>query len=166
MIEKLFKKEKLNFKNLIFIGLYCMCSFFIYVYFSVTKNPQNTILLYYTFLTHFYLIIFDYRALRKLNYFCIWIIIALIHFVIYLNIKSNDTYAFINGHAASGFRATLLVLISFQIIRYISFEAQGMDFVIASRSGKMDDYNEREFTSLDIFLGMLLFIMIVVFNVL
>lgn len=165
MLEKLFIKEKLNFKNLLFISIYSIVSFFIYVYFDVTKNPQNNILFCYTFFTHFYLITFDYRALRKLKYFSFWMIIALIHFVIYLNIRNNDSFAFVNGHAANGLRTTLFLLISFQIIRFFSFEIQEMDYVMPSKYGKMDMFNERKFTSWDVFFSMFLLALIIFLNI-
>ncbi len=165
MLEKLFKKEKLNYRNIIFLAIYTIVSFFIYVYFEVTKNPQNNILTFYTFFTHFSLIIFDYRALRKLNYFCFWMIIAVIHFVIYLNIIDNNSYTFVNGHAANGFKTTLILLVSFQIVRLFSFEVQGMDYVMPSKSGKMDIFDEREFTKWDIFFSMIMLGLMLFWNI-
>lgn len=157
MLEKLFLKEKLNIRNLIIIAIYTIVSFFLYVYFEVTKKPETSLLFGYSFITHFWLIGFDYRALRKLNYFCFWLLVGIIQFVIYLNIKDNPTYALVNGHAANGFRTTLILLIGFQFVRLLSFEIQGVDFVMPQKSGKMDMFNEREFTNVDIVLSFLLF---------
>ncbi len=156
MLNNLFNKEKLNVKNILILSIYIVFSFFLYVYFDVTKKPNINFLMYYTFITHFWLIGFDYRALRKLNYYIIWLLIGIIHFVIYLKIKDNSAYAFVKGHAADGFKTTIIVLIFFQFIRLLSFEVQGLDYVSPPRSGKMDMYNEREYTGWDIFLTMIL----------
>lgn len=155
MFANLFNKEKLSIKNLLFIAIYITVSFFIYVYYEVTKNPQNSILFGYTFLTHFWLICFDYRALRKLNYFCFWLLVGIIHFVIYLKI---------NGYAAIGFRTTLILLICFQFVRLLSFEVQGMDYVLPQKHSKMDMFEEREYTNWDHFLTFLLLGLILILN--
>ena len=166
MLNKLFNKEKLNKKNILIIVIYFIFSFFLYVYFEVTKNPDIYILMSYTFLTHFWLIGFDYRALRKLNYYCFWLLIGIIHFIIYIKIKDNSAYDFVNGHASDGFKVTLILLLFFQIIRLISFEVQGMDYVSPSKSGKMDMFNEREYTKWDILFTLVLFGVILFLNIL
>lgn len=165
MLKKLFKKEKLNLKNMLILAIYTVFSFFLYVYFDVTKKPNINIALYYTFLTHFWLIGFDYRALRKLNYYSIWFVIGVIHFLIYLKIKDNSAYAFVKGHAASGFKTTSILLLFLQFIRFLSFEVQGMDYVSPSKSSKMDLFNEREFTKWDILFSFVLFGMILISNI-
>lgn len=165
MFEKLLNKEKLNVKNKLILAIYVIFSFFLYVYFGVTKKPDIYILMSYTFLTHFWLIGFDYRALRKLNYFFFWLLIGMIHFVIYINIKDNSAYAFVKGHAANGFRTTLILLLIFQCIRFLSFEVQGMDYVSPPKSGKMDMFNEREYTNWDILFTFVLLGVILLSNI-
>jgi len=165
MLEKLFNKEKLNVKNILILAIYIVFSFFLYIYFDVTKKPNIYILIYYTFLTHFWLISFDYRALRKLNYYSIWLLLGIIHFVIYLKIKDNSAYTFVKGHAASGFRTTLILLLFFQFVRFLSFEVQVMDYVSPSKSGKMDMFNEREYTKWDILFSFVLFGVILISNI-
>jgi hypothetical protein len=165
MLEKLFKKEKLNVKNILILAIYTVFSFFLYIYFDVTKKPNIYITMYYTFLTHFWLISFDYRALRKLNYYSIWFVIGIIHFIIYLKIKDNSAYAFVKGHAADGFRTTLILLLFFQFVRFLSFEVQGMDYVFPPKSGKMDMYNEREYTKWDILFTFVLFGVMLISNI-
>jgi hypothetical protein len=165
MLEKLFKKEKLNVKNILILAIYTVFSFFLYIYFDVTKKPNIYILMYYTFLTHFWLIGFDYRALRKLNYYILWLLIGIIHFVIYLKIKDNSAYAFVKGHAANGFRTSLILLFSFQFVRLLCFEVQRMDYVFPSKSDKMDMYNEREYTKWDILFAFFLLGVMLISNI-
>lgn len=164
MLEKLFNKEKFSIKNLLFMAIYIIVSFFIYVYFEVTKNPQKSILIFYTFLTHFYLIAFDYRAIRKIKYFCFWLLVGIVHFVIYLKINENTTYAFVNGTAANGFRTTLLLLLFFQFVRLLSFEVQGVDYVLPQRHSRMDMFEEREYTNWDHLFTFLLLAFTIIFN--
>lgn len=99
-----------------------------------------------------FLYVFGYKALRNMSFFICWIVIALIHFAIYLNIRDIQTTAFMTKGANTGLRNTILLLVLFQVLRVVSLKIQHQELITPSRGGGLDLYNEREATFLDLLL--------------
>ena len=150
MENKLIRCYKLSKWNIITVCFYVLLSFFLWSYYFENKTDQKQILFYYGFGTQFFIYGCQYRALRNFNYFLIWTVIAIIHFCIYLTIKDFSELAFVNGHAALGLRSTIITLLLFQFLRFISLKIQNKELAVPSRNGKTDLLDERKITIVDI----------------
>lgn len=150
MENKLIRCYQLSKWNIITVCFYLLLSFFLWSYGVENKNSQKEILFYYGFGTQFFLYSFQYRALRNFNYFLIWIIIAIIHFCIFLAIRDSPELALPNGHAALGLRSTIISLLLFQFLRYISLVIQKKELVMPSKGGRTDLLDERKVTVVDV----------------
>lgn len=150
MENKLIRCYKLSKWNIITICFYVLLSFFLWSYCSVNETNTRKILFYYGFGTQFFIYCFQYRALRNFNYFLIWIVIAIIHFCVYLAIKDFSELAFANGNAALGLRNTIITLLLFQFLRLMSLKIQDKELVVPSKGSRTDLLDERKITIVDI----------------
>lgn len=53
------------------------------------------------------------------------------------------------GHSATGFRNTILLLLLFQVLRFISAKTQGQELVCPSKGSRTDIFDERKATFID-----------------
>lgn len=150
MKNKLIRFYKLSKWNIIIICFYVLLSFFLWSYCSENKITTRETLFFYGFGTQFFIYGFQYRALRNFNYFLIWIVIAIIHFCVYLAIKDYPELAFVNYHAALGLRSTIITLLLFQFLRFLSLKIQDKELVAPARNSRTDLLDERRITIVDI----------------
>lgn len=156
MASKLIQQYKLNKWNIATISIYILISYFCWVYFSIAKNPKN-VLFAYALGTHFFLYLFQYKALRNFNYFLIWIVIGVAHLALYFDIESDQGLAFVNGHAATGLRNTIILLGLFQLLRYASLKIQHVELVCPSRGNDHGLFDNRKSTIVDTICGLVYF---------
>ena len=150
MEQPIFYFKTLTTKNIISLASYLVVSIAIYYYISpLTLEDKQSYIFGYAILTQLFLYMFGYKALRNMSYFVCWVVIALIHLFIYLNIKDSLTTTFMTKGANTGLRNTIFLLILFQILRVISLNVQHQELVVPSKGGKMDLYEERKFNFLD-----------------
>lgn len=149
MENKLIRCYKLSTWNIITVCFYVLLSFFLWSYYFENKIDQKKVLFFYGFGTQFFIYVFQYRALRNFNYFLIWIVIGILHLCVYLSIKDSAELAFVNGHAALGLRSTLISLLLFQFLRFISLKIQNKELVVPARSSRTDLLDERKITLVD-----------------
>lgn len=150
MENKFIRCYKLSKWNVITVCFYLLLSFFLWSYGVENKIYQKEILFYYGFGTQFFIYSFQYRALRNFNYFLIWMGIAIIHFCIFLSIKDSPELALENGHASLGLRSTIISLLLFQFLRYVSLKIQKKELVAPAKQSKTDLLDERKITIVDI----------------
>lgn len=165
MKNKFIRSYQLTKWNIITICCYLLLSIFLLSYGMVNKIYLKKILFFYGFGTQFFIYGFQYRALRNFNYFLIWTVIGIIHFCIFLSIKDSVELAFVNGHASLGLRSTLITLLLFQFLRYLSLKIQGKELVVPAKNGKTDLLDERKITVADtifffIFIGVTMFFLV------
>ncbi|MCM0666219.1 hypothetical protein [Flavobacterium tyrosinilyticum] len=152
MKNKFIRRYQLTKWNIITICSYFLLSIFLLSYGAINKIHLKEILFFYGFGTQFFIYGSQYRALRNFNCFLIWTVIGIIHFCIFLSIKDSVELAFVNGHASLGLRSTLITLLLFQFLRYLSLKIQGKELVVPSKNSRTDLLGERKTTVVDIFL--------------
>ncbi|MFH6957459.1 hypothetical protein ACHRV1_08635 [Flavobacterium aquidurense] len=162
MENKLIRCYKLNKWNIITVCIYLLLSIFLWMYCLENKIDQKEILFYYGFGTQFFIYSFQYRELRNFNYFLIWIVIAIIQFCIYLAIKDSPELALVNGNAALGLRSTIITLLLFQFLRFLSLQIQHKELVAPARSSKTDLLDERKITIFDV-ICFIIFVAVTIF---
>ncbi len=167
MENKFIRSYQLSKWNIITIFSYLLLSIFLLSYGAVNKICLKKILFFYGFGTQFFLYCFQYRALRNFNYFLIWTGIGIIHFFIFLSIKDSVELIFVNnnGNAALGLRSTLISLILFQFLRFLSLRIQDKELVVPSKNSRYDMLDERKVTIVDYIAFFAFFIVTIFFIV-
>lgn len=116
------------------------------------KHALTGILFGYAFGTHLFLYVFQYRAMRNLYVYLFWVMVGLVHLYFYMQLKDDPGLQQVNGHSATGLRNTIILLIIFQGLRYISLDEQGIDLVCPSKYGGTDVMDNRRANPTDILL--------------
>ena len=78
--------------------------------------------------------------MRKLLFTQFFILIGLIHIIIFLLIKDNGELYFEKGHSGKGLNYTIIAILLIQILRYLSLKIQQKELVFhtsLSDEGKM-----------------------------
>lgn len=151
MRKNIFYFESLKKFDYISITAYLLISAILFIYcYKAPQEVNQTILLGYGFGTSMLLYGFCYRSLRNLTVYFIWMVIALIHFLIYLQLMDIPDLEMKNGHAAIGLRNTLPMLILFQILRFANIKIQNQELVAPARGSNTDIFNERRVNIADI----------------
>lgn len=149
MENKLIRCYKLNKWNIITVSSYVVLSIFLLTYSIENKYDHRGLLFFYGFGTQFFIYGFQYRALRNFNYFLIWVLIAIIHFYIFLVLKNFPELELVESHAAAGLRSTIFSLLLFQFLRFISLKIQHKELVVPAKNSRYDILDERKVTIVD-----------------
>ncbi|MHC1732685.1 MAG: hypothetical protein AB9888_11760 [Bacteroidales bacterium] len=152
MEKQIFYFDKTTKWDKITILLYIVLSIGLTVYYR--NNPldyklQRDVLFAYTFGTHLFLYLFNYKSLRNLKVYFIWFALGLIHLLIYFKLKDVSYLQNVKGHASTGLRNTVLLLILYQILRFISAKTQGQELVAPARGSTTDFFDDRRVTIID-----------------
>ena len=144
MKRPIFYFEKFRPWDIWTIVIYAIIS--IAVFFNLTKN----ILSNYTILTCVFIYLFNYKSLRNLSVYLIWLLFGVGQLVGYLYLKEDNSLLMPQGgSAALGLRNIFILLIVFQLLRVISLNIQNQEFVAPTRGGAIDIFEERRVSWLD-----------------
>ena len=167
MFHPIFYFGKLDLWDRISIAFYLTATvicgyFFLYNNSSATNR---TLLLFYTLGTQLLLYLLNYKSLRNLSVFFIWIFISLLHLFAYLQLKDNPELQNVRGHAAMGLRNTIILLLLYQILRIISLKTQRQELVAPTRGGTTDIFEGRKLTIVDYVLFVIYYATTFILNV-
>ncbi|SOE23824.1 hypothetical protein SAMN06298216_4204 [Spirosomataceae bacterium TFI 002] len=153
MAQPIFYFDKLKTWDKVTIALYVLLSAGLYYYFDNTTNTktQRDILFGYAFSTQIFFYFFNYESLRNLSVYTFWVAIGFIHLYLYFQLKDNQALLNVRGHSATGLRNTLVLLLLFQVLRFISARTQGQELVCPSKS-RTDLFDDRQITFIDFIL--------------
>lgn len=162
-LKDIFYFDRLSPWDKISILIYIFLSIIFFWFFYVTKDVEikRNIIWLYPSLTQVLIYILNYKSLRNLSVFFIWILIGIIHLVFYFVIKENQILFCNNIDVPLGLRNTILMLVVYQILRIICIKTQNEDIVaVISRHG--DLFDERKPTIVDLVLHFTYFIILIV----
>jgi hypothetical protein len=164
MKQSIFYFETLKLWDKISIVLYFILSFGIWYFFNNTTNVslQRNILTGYTLGTHIFIYFLNYKSLRNLTVYLLWILISILHLIFYFQLKDYPLLQNVHGHSATGLRNTFLLLLLFKVLRLISIKIQSVELVCPSRASKTDLFDERKVTYLD-FILFVIYIVVAIF---
>lgn len=123
--------------------LYALISLAAYYYF------RTDFFTWYVIGTHIGIYVLGYRALRNMSYFLCWVIIAIIHFGIYIHFKDSLFFDIADGWTIKGLRNTIFLLLCFQVLRFANLKIQHQELVVPSKGSRTDFYDERKVNFLD-----------------
>ncbi len=167
MRQSIFYFDRLNAWDKISIILYILttsiCGYLFY--FDNSFNSNRQLLLLYTLGTHSLLYLINYKSLINLTVYFIWICFALIHLYLYFQLRLDPSLSNFRGHAATGLRNTIILLLLYQVLRIISVNIQSQELVAPSRGNTKDIFEERRITFVDFILFIIYFAIMIILSI-
>ncbi len=167
MLQPIFYFDKLDLWDQLSIAFYvvvtAICGYFLL--YSNSANTNRTMLLFYTLGTQLLLYLLNYKSLRNLTVYLIWIVIALAHLFFYFQLNDSPELQNVRGHAATGLRNTIIVLLLYQVLRIVSVNTQKQELVAPTRGGTTDIFEGRKLTLIDYLLFVVYFATTIILNV-
>jgi len=119
------------------------------MYDNLDVEGRKNLIFNYTIGTHFFLYLFNYKSLRNLTVYFFWLVVGFIHLYFYFQLKDNTNLFFARGHSATGLRNTLILLLLYQLLRFLSAKTQHQELVSPTRGGGTDLFDDRKVTFVD-----------------
>ena len=113
----------------------------------------------YLFLLPLLLVGLFFRKLRNIQFYLAWLLISIVHLLIYPMVYENPDFAFQRGTSFDGLVALLPTLIIFQLFRQIFFSLKEQEMIISVRQYRMTMYEEedrRKMTWIEVIFSILL----------
>ena len=149
-MKQFIRKESLNNWDIWSIVVYAIIT--IGVFYIGINIQQGFIWLIsiYSFGTPMFLYIFNYRSLRKIYVFLIWFLISLIQIWLYSILHDNPAWVTpIGNHWADGLQLNWIVLIYYQLARFIHLKIKKNELVSACYGSNYDLHDDRKIDYLD-----------------
>jgi hypothetical protein len=143
--------ENLNPWEIIAIVLYAIVTLVIALssfWGNDTDEKQDLIILYILFASLF-LYLFFYKALRNFKSYLIWMGFAVFHAILFFGFRSKPQLHVFDGKPPLIFFDTVMALLLFQLFRYFSIAIQHKEFVVPTKGGGKDLFEERKPTWVD-----------------
>jgi len=132
-----FRSYKLSPWNIVTMSLYSILSVGMLYYYAYAEFPDKNHIVSYTIGTHLFLYVFYIKPLRNFKEYLYWLTVAIIHFCFFLYLKDLPGFKMGNGNSVGNLlRNTLILLLLFQALRYLSLKIQGQELDCPSRSPK------------------------------
>lgn len=144
-----FRRYKPSPWNIVTMSLYTILSVGMLYYYAYAEFPKADYLFIYGFGTHLFLYCYQYKALRNFNIYLFWFAVSIIQLAFYLRLKDEKSFFSPAGlSSAQPLRNTIILIILFQLLRYVSIQTQRKELVCPERSGN-DFYDNRKPTRID-----------------
>ena len=143
-LKELTKTDKIAYIGYIIISL--LLSVF---YFISGNDTRNEILIIYATSTQFVIYFFLYVSLRNFRTYLIWFSFSFIHLLIYFLIRNSDAVQMQRGAAVSPMKNTIILLLVFQLLRFISLKLQNREFVVPPKGGGKDLIENKSISATD-----------------
>ena len=151
MTQPIFYFDKLNTWDKTTIFLYLLLSLGLwYCYDKSISGIENSAILFgYAFGTQLFIYLINYRSLRNLTVYFFWFLMGDLHLYIYFQLKEAAILQGVKADYAIVLRNTIILLVIFQVLRFISAKTQGRELVCPTRIGGPDLFGERPTTIID-----------------
>ncbi|MGF7077011.1 hypothetical protein ABIC84_004975 [Mucilaginibacter sp. 3215] len=117
-------------------------------FFSNPETKQITIIMYIV-LTQLLLYFFLYVSLRNFSSYLIWFGFSIVHLFLYLIFKRYPGPQMVRGNPSTGLVNTIILLLLFQLLRYVSLKIQHREFVAPAKGGGPDLFENKKVSFAD-----------------
>lgn len=156
---KIIRYEKLNKWDYTTILIYFLISIFVIFTAFYEYDNWKMIINIYSFSTPLFLYLLNYKSLRKIYVYIIWLFFSLLHLWIYFELKEKYNSNIEIEYYLKRLRYTSLFLVYFQIVRVIHIKIKNIELVAPSWGGSYDIYDMRKIKFLD-YLFFVIFILL------
>ena len=125
--------------DIVTIVIYVLFTLSVFItYSSGSANAAQLTLITYVVLTQLGIYFFLYGALRNFKLYLIWCGFGVLHVIMYLLFRGNPKLDMVKGNPSSGLLNTIILLLLFQVLRFLSIKIQIREFVAPSKGGNYD----------------------------
>lgn len=163
MEKRIFEFSRLQLWDYITIGLYLVLTIYIHLTFTKDTFPSyaNLLIFGYIFGTMMFNYLFNYKSLRNMTVFSIWILFGLYHFWLFKHLENVKEMYYDSRHIAYGLKYSIVVLVIQQIFRFSYIKLTNMELVAPVKGGGTDIFDNRYPNILDFaFFALYVFIIV------
>jgi hypothetical protein len=142
--------EKLKPFDIVAIVIYSIFTLGVLVnYYLGTAHSKQVMLIAYAVTAQIFMYFFLYVSLRNFTSFLIWSGFSFVHILMYLIFKGNSELIMVRGNPSFQLINTSVLLVLFQLLRYFSIKMQHREFVVPSKGGGKDLFENKEISPVD-----------------
>lgn len=116
--------------------------------FSKPEAKQITMIMYIV-LSQLGIYLGLYKSLRNFTAYSLWFGFGIVHLILFLCFRGNPAIEMYRGNPTVGLLNTIVFLVLFQLLRYLSLKFQHREFVAPARSGGPDLFDNKKVTFAD-----------------
>lgn len=116
--------------------------------FAKPETKQVTIIMY-AVLSQLGIYFGLYTSLRNFKAYLLWLGFGLVHLMLFLCFRGNPTIEMYRGNATNVLLNTIILLLLFQLLRYLSLKIQHREFVAPAHGGGLDLFENKKMTFAD-----------------
>ena len=145
MEKRIFVFSKLRQWDIATLILYLILTIYIHLTFTNNKLPDYAkgLIFGYIFGTMVFNYMFNYKSLRNMTVFVIWIVFGIYHLWLSKQIESVQAIYFDTSPITNGLKYSILILIIQQIIRFSYIKLTSMEIVAPVKGGGPDLFDNR-----------------------
>lgn len=131
-------------------GIYLLLTVVVVMsYDRIQVSYAHMMILTYALMLQMFAYFFLYGNLRNFKCYLVWFGFSIIHLAMYFVMRDDRRLQSESGNPAALLRNTLILLLFFQLLRYISLKVQHLELVMPSKVGNIDDFDHRKITLTD-----------------
>lgn len=116
--------------------------------FAKSETKQFIIIMYIT-LSQLGMYFGLYTSLRNFKAYLFWLGFGVIHLILFLCFRSDPTIEMYRGNPTVGLINTIVLLLLFQFLRYLSLKIQHREFIVPAKGGGPDLFENKKATFAD-----------------
>ncbi|MFD2145013.1 hypothetical protein [Mucilaginibacter antarcticus] len=116
--------------------------------FAQPETKQTTMVMYIV-LSQFGMYFGLYTSLRNFKAYLLWLSFGIVHLILFFCFKGNPTIEMYRGSPTVGLLNTIILLMLFQFLRYLSLKFQNREFVAPAKGGGPDLFENKKVTFAD-----------------
>jgi len=90
-----------------------------------------------------------YTSIRNFKAYLLWLCFGVMHLILYFCFRGNPAIKMYRGNPTAGLLNTIVLLLLFQFLRYLSLKFQNREFVAPARGGGPDLFENKKVTFAD-----------------
>jgi hypothetical protein len=132
------------------IGIYLLMTILVATsYDLIDVGSAHIIILIYAWILQLCTYFFLYRSLRNFRCYLIWFGFSMVHLAMYFLMRNDQRLQSVQHSPVALLRNTFVLLLFFQVLRYISLKTQHMELVMISKTSNTDDLDHRNIMRID-----------------
>jgi hypothetical protein len=118
------------------------------IVFAKPEAKQVTIIMYIV-LSQLGMYFGLYTSLRNFTAYSLWFGFGIVHLILFFCFRGNPTIEMYRGNPTIGLLNTIVLLLLFQFLRYLSLKIQHREFVAPAKGGGPDLFENKKLTFAD-----------------